>query len=323
MNDKDAEEIAKKILDMDGYENYSITSNIHESGSTFRTIEAQTPELIITLIIEEDTGFTINKSVGKKLVKEVNETVQHTENSVINANLFFGLREPVTVPGNIVNSSDIEIICSQKNSNSIIGFTVKILDLNQDKLEKAYDEVRRLTNFLSIKTGQPIDHNRPEITYLKGKSTTSSKSFSSDALLIKSFDLDLTDSKITNIINDNNPILTQQIADAISGIKAYDDKNYKDAIRNFWMSIENENLQLPKNYKSLRHGLSHTEITSAKVENDLTNDFKLVLKTKTNSTHSPQGIYIDLNNSKNREILREEATFLKDKVIKLLGDKLT
>lgn len=322
MNEEEAKKRASEILELDGYADYRFKSISHAEGTNVWEIEAETSNLSIYLALDNDTGNVINKSTANKIVKVVNEVVEHSERVVVTAELFFGLTEPVNVPGVKTESPNIKIVTAEKNPNSIIGFKVKIIDSNEEKIENAYHEIRRLCNYLSIKTGRYIDHRRPEVLITKNGKKTGTKSFTIDAVLAYPLDLNLNDSNVSAIIDDNDPILTQQLSDLASGIKAYDDRNYKDAIRNFWQSIENEALSLGKNYKSLRDGLSHSEINFPDVINDLKNDFGLKLKEKSDSTKTPKGVYIDTNDPNNREILRNEAITLREEAVNLLKNKL-
>jgi len=326
MNEEEIINIAKKTLELEGYENYRIKTVSHPVGTNVWIVESETDSLTIALEMDYDTGTFLRKDEANKIVKISNEGIGIAEKSkaIIFARLFFGLSEPVDVSGVKIDSPNIKIIKAEKNPNSIIGFEVFISDSNNEKIEKAYLEIRRLTNLLSLKLGRYIDHKRPEIfiTDKSGKST-GSKSFTIDAILVKQIDLDLNNSNLSSIVNDNDPVLNQQLSDAVSGIKAYSDRNYKDAIKNFWLAIENEKHSLAKDYRSLRDGLSHSEINNDNVQKVLQDDFGLTLKEKNDSIKTPKGVYVDANDPTNRAILKEEATVLRIEVIKILEGKLS
>jgi len=240
---------------------------------------------------------------------------------VINTRIFFGLVEPLALPGIKIDSANIKIITNAKKNNSIIGFEVIIPDSNDEKLENAYHEIRRLCNYLSLKTGRSVDHKRPETFIVRDGVTTSTVPFTTDSLLIKQLDIDLNGNQFSEIVAGVDPVLTQQLSDVASGIKAFDDRNFKDAIKNLWLSIENENHGLTKDYQSLRDGLSHSEINNQRVISNLPTDFGIILKEKPDSLKIPKGSYIDTDNPTNREILKREANILREKAIKLLENK--
>lgn len=327
MNDQEAENIARKILDQKGFQNYTIVENTHIENTTendinIRTVIAEDGVKMVFLKINNDTGEFVNLSQTNNLVRNVNERIDVKETVVATTTSYFELLEPLSIPGIKTNSPNIEIVMSEGSSDSIKGFRVKMKDYDEDEIDSSYQEIRRLTNLLSIKTGRYIDHKRPEISIQKGEKTTHTIHFTVDAVIVKPVDLDLNSSSLLSILEDSDPLLTQQMADLVSGIKSFDDKNYKDAIKNFWLTLENENHQLQKNYKSLRNGLSHTEINDSDVINDLKNDFGLILKTKTDSIKTPKGVYIDGNNSTNREIIKLEAKELREKAMNIIESKL-
>ena len=327
MNDQEAENIARKILDQKGFQNYTIVENTHIENTTendinIRTVIAEDGVKMVFLKINNDTGEFVNLSQTNNLVRNVNERIDMKETVVATTTLYFELLEPLSIPGIKTNSPNIEIVMSEGSSDSIKGFRVKMKDYDEDEIDSSYQEIRRLTNLLSIKTGRHIDHKRPEISIQKGEKTTRTIHFTVDAVIVKPVDLDFNSSSLLSILEDSDPLLTQQMADLVSGIKSFDDKNYKDAIKNFWLTLENENHQLQKNYKSLRNGLSHTEINDSGVINDLKNDFGLILKTKTDSIKTPKGVYIDGNNSTNREIIKLEAKELREKAMNIIESKL-
>lgn len=327
INNEDAELIARRILDQKGFQNYKIVENTYmenvtENDINIRTIIAEDGVKMVVLKINNDTGEFVNLSQSNNLVRSVSERIVVNETVVATTTSYFELLEPLSIPGIKTNSPNIEIVMLEDSSDSIKGFRVKMKDYDEAEIDSSYQEIRRLTNLLSIKTGRYIDHKRPEISIQKGEKTTHTKSFTIDAVLVRPVDLDLNSTNLLSILEDSDPLLTQQMADLVSGIKSFDDKNYKDAIKNFWLTLENENHQLQKNYKSLRDGLSHSEINNSDVINDLKNDFGLILKTKTDSIETPKGVYVDANNSINREIIKLEAKELREKAMNIIESKL-
>jgi len=322
MNTEEAEQKVKEILNKDGIQDYKITTNVHTEATNIRTIEAESDQYVISLILENETGEILDKRMGKNLVREINETVPVSDSVSVTTIIYFGLTEPTQFPGLKVDSENIKIIYQEKKLDTILGFEVRLSAPSNDLVGDAHQEIRRLTNLMSLKLGRYVTHRRPENFIVRDGKKTMTKSFTADAVLVKSFELDLNDEKIKSLMKNDDPILNQQLADTVIGIKSYDDTNFRDAIRNFWQVVESENLSFTKNYKSLRDGLSHSEINSPDTINDLKKDFGLNLKEKSDSTKTPKGVYIDTNDPKNREILKEEATFLRIEVIKLVESKL-
>lgn len=321
----DIETIAKRILDKDPkYIGYRITRSYHVKGTNIDTVEAKVNELTIILTIDHDSGQLLDKKESRLQARSITEppiTVTDTLNAR-QSSAYFELEKPITIQGDKIDSTDMQLIFDESNPNSLIGFRILLQNGTNDEIEDAYQRARRLTNFLSIQMGTYLDHKRPETLIAKPQVVTHTKSFTVDVILSKKIDLDLTNSNLSEVINNSDPTITQKIADAVAGFQAYEDKNFKDAIRNFWLVIENENLNLPKNYKSLRDGLSHSEITYPNVIADLQNDFHLNCKTKINSTKNPPGVYVDTNDLNNRQIIRQEAAFLSEQVIKFLSSRL-
>ena len=256
------------------------------------------------------------------IVKSVIETIGISEGSITSTGLFFGLTEEIEIPGEWKNSDEIKFIPSNDDEKKIRGIEVIIIDLNEQKIEDAYHKVRRILNYIGRNLGRYIDHSRPEEFVLKDGKSTRTVSCTPDVIIVEKFDFNLNDSKIQALINDDDPILNQQISDLMNGIKAYDDRNYGDAIRNFWIAIENETLSLNKNYKHLRNGLSHSKINHDAVKLSLENDFNLRLKPIIDSKETKQGFYIDRNDPVNRNILKKEATILRDIAIPIIDKKM-
>lgn len=256
-----------------------------------------------------------------KIVKVVNDTVGISESPIVTAELFFGLTEPIQFYDTFKDSEEIKFTPSDDDPQKVSGLLVKIIDSNPQKIEDAYKKIRNILNYISVKLGRQVDHLRPEEFIVKDGKITRSKSFTFDSVLVKKFNLDLNDSKIQELITNKDPILNQQVADYVSGIKAHDDKNYRDAIRNFWLVLENENVSLDKDYKSLRHGLSHTEIYP-KVKEQIEIDFGLKLQLKVDSTKEQKGYFIDTNDATNREILKQEANYLRELANKIIQGKI-
>ena len=72
MNDKEFENIAKKLLDKE-YSSYEITVNIHTAGTNERTIEAKVDDLTITLIFDNETGKLLHKTKSRSNPREIVE----------------------------------------------------------------------------------------------------------------------------------------------------------------------------------------------------------------------------------------------------------
>ena len=242
---------------------------------------------------------------------------EHTDSTT----LYFGLTEEIENFGMCENTNEIKFIFSNSEPKKIKGIKIIIIDDSEQENEEAYRKTRRILNYIGLELGRYIDHKRPEKSVKKGKKQRRQKKFTVGAILVKPFDLDLNGSKIKKLIDNDNPILNRQTSYLMNGIKAYDDKNFSDAIKNFWLAIENKKHSWKPDYRELRNGLSHSEINKKKTISCLKKNFGLRLKEKNNSTKDEKeedadtkdekGWYIDTDDPHNQNIIKEHAGILK------------
>ena len=242
---------------------------------------------------------------------------EHTDSTT----LYFGLTEEIENFGMCENTNEIKFIFSNSEPKKIKGIKIIITDDNEQEIEKAYRKTRRILNYIGLELGRYIDHKRPEKSVKKGKKQRRQKNFTVGAILVRSFDLDLNGSKIKKLIDNDNPILNRQTSYLMNGIKAYDDKNFSDAIKNFWLAIENEKHSLKLNYKDLRDVLSHSEINNEQAISRLKKNFGLRFNEKKNYTKDEKGWYIDTNDPVNQNIIKEHARILKSKATCIIYNK--
>lgn len=230
----------------------------------------------------------------------------------------FRLSDRVYIGGRTVSSEDIELRLDPSDKKHLIGFTIKLRDLPDETARIiAFQKAKRLINLLSIMTRSFVYHDQPTVTKIGGGKTERALSFTADAFLVKDFDLDLSQDELSSLLAKNSK-LNQQVLHATRGIKASQESDPVDMLKEFYQVIEGE-VDFPRReqYEYLRNGVSHLELDERTI-NALKNQFGL------ECTRNPETGRFSLDTSSPVviAILIEEANKLKDAVLGFLEQRL-
>ena len=227
--------------------------------------------------------------------------------------LYFELTELVNVPGIKKTVDDLELHFDNSNDDELKAFIIKVSGSDIQDNTTAYKRAYRFTNFLTLKTGKFIFHKRPK-EIVNGKIGQIAKSTSSATVTNNLINLDITNSALESLLNDESR-LNQQLSHFSNGIKALEGSNFTEAIKEFYQVIEADKASLSylNKYKFLRDGLSHPELTKPNTINGLSNNF---------GSLSPKGRYVDIGDPNVQIILEKEAKYLRDEVFSYLDNKL-
>ena len=254
------------------------------------------------------------------LVVNVNETVNHSESVNVTSGLYFELTESVSVSGLKNNSSIIELDF-EPDSNMLKGFRITVTNFqNNLEIKKAYQQAYRFTNLISLRTGMYIFHKRAR-QIINNVITPHTVSFTTDVVLTKLVNLDMTNSEMISLL-DVDSKENQQLAHFSNGLRSLKDGNYADAIKEFYQVIENEIPSHLEKYRYLRHGVNHAELKDQTTIDKLRNEFNIVCIENPNSTHTPKWKYVDITDPDVQDIFEKEANILREEVIRILDSKI-
>jgi len=237
---------------------------------------------------------------AKPLVKVNNETVGILENVTASLGIYFELTEPIAVPGTFKNANDIALEFDSKNTNLLKAFIIKTKDTSDKEIIYALHRASRLTNYLTFKTGLFVFHKQPrrvidgkiEITPIQGISV----------FITSLHNLDMTNKDLYNLIS--NPSKENlQLAHFASGQKALNDKNYDEAIREFFQVIENSGTADKTRYEPLRHAVSHEILDRPTTVSNLNANFNLNVEVGEN---------LDFTDPLVEDFLRKEAKNIRE-----------
>lgn len=245
--------------------------------------------------IDVSDSLTANKTNVRKINEE---NIRVTDNVAIAVSLFFELKEKIYIGGKMINDINIELV-PDDDKNYLKGFLIKLQDNNEQTIKNATELANRFTNYLSIITRVPVSHKRPRIRKTRGEKSTTTISFTIDAVLVKKQDLDI--SKLSSFLNSDSRI-HQHLNQAQNGLKALLDNNFSEAIRWFYMIIEKQPMADSQKYLPLRNAVSHEEL-----DKDFT-----INGVATFGIRMRKGDHLNLNDPDIQNILEREATNLKN-----------
>ena len=256
MDDKRLKLIVENSIREEGITDYKI--------STCRTVGTN----VITIVVEfDDTTitFTLNNETGKVLGRQ--KSVRHYANIVeshilvtdrisTQLELYFELVNPVAIPQNSKNSDEITLCVDDKSM--LQSFKIKSGQEDKDIISTIH-KANRFVNYLSFKTGLYISHKQPR-KVIEGILTTEPHGgFTMDAILTSLSVLDLTDPNLDTFLS-NTSIDNLGLAHFASGQRALDEQNYPEAIREFYLTIEDSGIPEEDKYKKIRNAVSHYKI---------------------------------------------------------------
>lgn len=235
-------------------------------------------------------------------------------------NIYFKLTDPVDIPGLKVNGDDIELVFDTTNKDKLIAFRILVLGPDLQDNIFAYQKAYRLTNLLTLKTGKFIFHERP-VGFASNEIGQEAKSIGQPPIKNTLVNLDITDPSLQSKL-DNDSRINLQLAHFSNGIKAFEAANFGEAIKEFYQVIEYDTPQHLEKYKSLRHGLSHAELSNPNTISDINNDFGIICIENPSSTCSPKGKYVNISDPKVQVILQREANYLHTEIYGYLDPKV-
>ena len=235
------------------------------------------------------------------VVTVVNETVVIPENVIAITGIYFELADPVAVPGTFTNANDIKLEFDSQNNNMLKAFTIKTKDTSDKEVIYALHRASRLTNYLTFKTGLFVHHKQGR-KVINGKIETTPTDVGICFLLTTLNDLDLTNKDLYNLIS-NSSKENLQLAHSASGQKALNGENYDEAIREFFLVIENSGITDEAKYKPLRDAVSHERLDNVSTVSTLNANFNLNVRV---------GGYLDITDPQVEDVLRQEARKIRD-----------
>jgi hypothetical protein len=258
---------------------------------------------------------------NNKVDRGIIEDIPISDSVNIVKGLYFELTGPVNIPGIKKTVNDLELCFDNSNGDELKAFIIKVSGSDIQDNTAAYKRAYRFTNFLTLKTGKFVFHKRPK-EIVNGRIGQIAKSTGSDTVTNNLINLDITNSALESLLNDESR-LNQQLSHFSNGSKALEGSNFTEAIKEFYQVIEYDTASpsyLSK-YKFLRDGLSHSELTNSDTINELSN-FGITCIENPSSTLSPKGKYVDIGDPNVQIILEREAKYLRDEVLSYLDKKL-
>lgn len=217
----------------------------------------------------------------------------------VSTGLYFELTESVFVPGKFTNSQNMELKFDTKNTQLLKSFTIKTSGTEEEEIN-ALHTASRFTNYLTFKTGIFVYHKRGR-KVIDGK-VTDEKVGGVSTVITSLNDLDLTNSHLNNLISQKSKE-NLQLSHFSTGQKALNDNNYSEAIREFFLVIENTKTPEKIKYKPLRHAVSHEELSIEPTVRDLNSNFGLSWQV---------GDSLDPTDPRVDDFLRKEAKNLRE-----------
>lgn len=245
----------------------------------------------------------------------IKETLSLKDSAVVTAGLYFELTQSFGISGIKKSSNDLELVFDKKDPNLLIAFKIPLRDVQgEDDILNAYKIANRFTNFLSLKTGLNIAHNRP-LVFQDDKIITSG--FTMDVFISKLKNLDLTSQEIRNFLISGSE--TNQIVSHFAhGLNALELGNYSEAIREFFLVVEDDK-KFP-NYDELRcvrHGISHRNLEDDHVWEILGGlGYELI-------EISSKIKQLDSTSAKNHKKIETQAKDFRESIIRYADSKLT
>ena len=306
MESEDVMKIAEVILESDGIFDYEIHTTSKVEGSNFWTVVTKSGDSELTLLIDDNGGKLLDMQKSRHLVRVLNENVEVSDSISISVGRFFEFSEPVWFPNNIINSSKIEIQRDSSDSNKISAFVIHTDGTEEQNID-AIKTALRIVNYLSLKTGLFIHHKHPKIL-VDGKIQPESRGTGIGTCLTNLHDLDFQNQNFVDLIS-NDSKNNQLMAHFAAGQRALDDNIYDQAIREFFIVIENNGSVEEAKYKPLRHAVSHDKLDDSIAVQNLNQDFGITMQV---------GSYLDITDPEVQGILKEEAKNLRQIAIQFV-----
>ncbi len=226
----------------------------------------------------------------------VNENIGISEDLRVDIFLNFELYDPVHVPGAITDSNQITFFRDPSDPKTITGFSIKVIDPDDQKYKEATALGERIVNLLCAMTGVVVKSKRPKIS---GKAENMPQITPTNTPNKQGFGLDA--STLPSLVS-GNELLNKKVESYQRGMAALEDNDPKNAIPAFYQVFEKRGDKTSDYYQSLRDACSHVVLNSANTVNALNNNFNI-----TCTVHNP----VDFTNVDNWQQLYKHAHTLK------------
>lgn len=212
----------------------------------------------------------------------------------------YSTTDKIFVGGNMENSDEITILIDPNDKNHLIGFQIHLENENKQVAESMAElKARRLSNFLTIKSNMIVEYGKPSISAVEGNTIMVFNNLSTSVSAFVGYDLHLNDQMMHSIINCDSQI-NQHLYYYQNGLKAFKERDFPIAIKEFFIIIENQNLPDIKKYRALRNAVSHEVLNKMNTISEL-NNIGIQIK---------PGNYLNTNNPEIEIILKREASTL-------------
>jgi len=257
MDDKNLKLIVENTIREEGITDYKI-STCRTMGTNIITIVVEFDDTTITFTLDNETGRILGRQKSVRHYADIIEShIPVTDRISTQLELYFELVNPVAIPQNSKNSPDITLCVDDKSM--LQSFRIKS-NQEDENIISAIHKANRFVNYLSFKTGLYISHKQPRKVIDGILTSEPSTGFSFGAILTSLSTLDLTDSNLDAFLSSTS-IDNLGLAHFASGQRALDEQNYPEAIREFYLTIEDSGIPEENKYKKIRNAVSHKKIT--------------------------------------------------------------
>lgn len=206
-------------------------------------------------------------------------------------------KDKIFIGGNTCSSDEIELIMDSNDKNYLVGFRIRVQEEQEHKAKMLAElKARRLCNLLTFKSNTITEYNAPTISCIEDNTVTIFNTISQTVSVYAGYDLNLNDDTLRSLI-DCDMQINQHLYNYQNGLKAFQEKDFSIAIKEFFIIIENQNLYDIKKYRSLRHAVSHEKLNDPNTISEL-NKIGILIK---------KGDYLDTSNSNIEKILEQET----------------
>lgn len=227
----------------------------------------------------------------------------------------FNFNKKVYTNVTIIDSKDIKMIWDKKEKNALKGFKITIPKSTDKKRAKVQEETApRLTNILSSITGIVISYKEPpKVTIIRNGNRTLFVTKTTESRYLKPINLERIELSQSSSLLTKYSKLYIQLGHAHNGNRAFFNKDYPQAIREFYLIFENTGCIEDIKYRNLRHAVSHVRIDDPRAISDLKNNFGIKMKS---------GEELDVNKPRIRAILYKHTRKFRDNVGLYLQNQL-
>lgn len=214
----------------------------------------------------------------------------------------------------ITDSEDIKFIWDKEDKSAVTEFQITIKESTEEKITDARERTApRLTNILGSITGNEITYKPPVIKIIRNGQTFTRVGNTIRSGWLRPISIENIDiSKLSSLLTKYSK-LYMQLGHAHNGHRAFLNKDYPQAIREYFLIFEYTGCTEEIKYRNLRHAVSHAKLDSQNAIDDLNNNFGIPLQ---------KGQELDVNDRKIEEILYTHTRELRRSVGLYLQEQL-